>query len=58
MIWLLLKSHNLVPLLPEGMTKALGDLLEGCDPLRKAERATARKEKSAVASPGKENQPC
>lgn len=44
-----------VPSLPEVIVKALGDLLEKRDPLRKAERAAVRKEKSGgVASPGKE----
>jgi hypothetical protein len=43
-----------VPSLPEIMVKALGDLLDRRDPLRKAERAAARKEKADAASPGKE----
>ncbi len=43
-----------VPSLPEVLVKALGDMLEKRDPLRKAERAAVRKEKSGVASPGKE----
>lgn len=45
------------PSLPEIMIKALGDLLDKRDPLRKAERAVARKKKTKaeVASPWKES---
>lgn len=46
-----------VPSLPDIMIKALGDLLDKRDPLRKAERAAARKEKAESPSPGKAESP-
>jgi|GEM_PF-1788858 len=44
-----------IPSLSDILIKALGDLLEKRDPLRKAERAAARREKSECPSPGKED---